>query len=177
MFIAFGRTGSNRGRLPSSSHLQVRPALERLEDRCVLSGAYLQTNLVSDLPGVAINTDAHLVNPWGIAASSSSPFWIADNGTGLSTLYNGSGTPQSLVVTIPPPAGGTPPAAPTGIVFNSTTDFTVSSGGNSGTAVFIFATEDGTISAWSPKVNATNAILEVDNSGTGAVYKGLALGS
>src|SRR5207248_2451905 len=64
-----------------------------------------------------------------------------------------------------------------GIVFNGTTDFTVTSGGKSGTAAFIFATEDGTISAWSPKVNATNAILEVDNSGTGAVYKGLALGS
>jgi uncharacterized protein (TIGR03118 family) len=163
--------------LRPSSRRRTRPGLERLEDRCVLSGAYLQTNLVSDLPGVAINTDANLVNPWGIVASTTSPFWIADNGAGVSTLYNGSGTPQSLVVTIPPPSGGTPPAAPTGIVFNSTTDFTVSSGGKTGTAAFIFATEDGTISAWSPKVNATNAILEVDNSGTGAVYKGLALGT
>jgi uncharacterized protein (TIGR03118 family) len=144
-----------------------------------LSGAYLQTNLVSDLPGVANTTDPNLVNPWGIVASSGSPFWINDNGAGLSTLYNGSGTPQSLVVTIPPPAGGTPPAAPTGIVVNTTSDFMVSSGGKTGTAAFIFATEDGTISAWSPKVNATNAILEIDNStvGLGAVYKGLALGN
>jgi uncharacterized protein (TIGR03118 family) len=174
MFSTIGRTALNHKRRPFAPL-----TLEQLEDRCVLSAAYLQTNLVSDLPGVANTTDPNLVNPWGIVASSSSAFWIADNGTGLSTLYNGSGTPQSLVVTIPPPAGGTSTAAPTGIVFNSTTDFSVSSGGKTGTAAFIFATEDGTISGWSPKVNATNAILEVDNSavGPGAVYKGLALGN
>jgi uncharacterized protein (TIGR03118 family) len=177
MFTTVGCANANRTRRSPPAYRMPRPALERLEDRCVLSGAYLETNLVSDLPGVAINTDAHLVNPWGIAASSSSPFWIADNGTGLSTLYNGSGTPQSLVVTVPPPGGDMPPSAPTGIVFNGTTDFTVSSGGKSGGAAFIFATEDGTISGWSPTVDATHAILEVDNSSTGAVYKGLALGS
>jgi uncharacterized protein (TIGR03118 family) len=154
-----------------------RPSLEVLERRCLLSGAYLQTNLVSDLPGVARTTDANLRNPWGIVASATSPFWIADNATGVSTLYNGSGVAQSLVVTIPPPAGGTPPAAPTGIVFNSTTSFVVSSGGKSGAAAFLFATEDGTISGWNPTVDTTHAILEVDNSAPGAVYKGLALGS
>src|SRR5579862_7587640 len=147
MFTLFGLRSANRQRPPRSSAPAVRPRLEQLEDRCVLSGAYLQTNLVSDLPGVANTTDPNLVNPWGIVSSASSPFWIADNATGLSTLYNGSGVPQSLVVTIPPPAGGTPPAAPDGIVVNTTTDFTVSSGGKSGTAAFIFATEDGTISA------------------------------
>jgi uncharacterized protein (TIGR03118 family) len=179
MFTVFGRTGSNSKRRPSPSRRYARPTLECLEDRRLLSGAYLQTNLVSNLPGVAPNTDPNLTNAWGIVASSTSPFWVADNGSGLSTLYNGSGTPQSLVVTIPPP-GGSPPgttAAPTGIVFNSTTDFVVSSGGKMGAAVFIFDTEDGTISGWSPSVNMNNAILEVDNSGTGAVYKGLALGS
>jgi hypothetical protein len=72
--------------------------------------AYSQTNLVSDLPGVAANTDADLVNPWGIAFGPTSPFWIADNHTGLSTLYNGAGGKLGLVVTIPPPSGGTPPA-------------------------------------------------------------------
>ena len=64
---------------------------------------YNQTNLVSNTPGVAPVTDPVLVNPWGMARSSGSPWWISDNGTGLSTLYNGTGTPQSLVVTIPGP--------------------------------------------------------------------------
>jgi uncharacterized protein (TIGR03118 family) len=177
MFTGFGRTGVNLRRRLSHSCQPVRPALERLEDRYLPSGAYLQTNLVSDLPGVAKTTDANLKNPWGIAASSSSPFWVADNATGVSTLYNGSGVPQSLVVTVPTPASGTPPSAPTGIVFNGTTSFVVSSGSNSGAALFLFDTEDGTISGWNPNVDATHAIREVDNSATGAVYKGLALGS
>jgi uncharacterized protein (TIGR03118 family) len=132
--------------------------------------AYAQTNLVSDLPGVAKNTDSNLVNPWGIAFSATSPFWIADNHTGVATLYNGSGQPfpvgNPLVVTVPPPGGGMPPAAPTGIVFNPTADFAGSH--------FIFATEDGTIAAWT---SGTAAALKVDSSGSGAVYKGLALGN
>src|SRR5207253_2935112 len=76
----------------------VRPRLEALEDRCVLSGNVLQTNLVSDLPGVAQFQDPHLVNPWGISESPASPFWVADNGMGVSTLYNSAGQPQTLVV-------------------------------------------------------------------------------
>ena len=128
--------------------------------------AYFQTNLVSDLPGVANNLDTNLANPWGIAFSPSSPFWISDNHTGLSTLYTGTGQPLGLVVTIPTPVGGTPPAAPTGVVFNAGTDFAGSH--------FIFATEDGTVSAWT---SGTNAILKVDNSASGAVYKGLAIGN
>src|ERR1700694_1961716 len=86
---------------------RCRPTLEALEDRCVLSGTVLQTNLVSDLPGVAKVMDANLVNPWGISESASSPFWVADNNAGVSTLYNSTGTPQPqpqpLVVTIPAP--------------------------------------------------------------------------
>src|SRR5258706_3860574 len=104
---------------------QARPCLEALDDRCLLSGNVLQTNLVSDLPGVAQLQDAILVNPWGISESSTSPFWISDNNAGVSTLYNAPGannTPVSinpLVVSIPTPgaplgAGGTP----TGTVFN-----------------------------------------------------------
>ncbi len=144
-------------------------------------GFYQQTNLVSDLPGVAKVTDPHLINSWGILHNSTSPFWIADNGTGVSTLYNGAGTPIALVVTIPPP-GGSPAgttAAPTGVVFNGTSGFVVSNGTTSGPARFIFSTEDGTISGWNPAVNPTNAILEVDNSqaSPSAVYKGLAMGS
>jgi uncharacterized protein (TIGR03118 family) len=167
----------------TSSSVGFKPRIESLEDRNLLSTVFLQSNLVSDIPGVARFTDPNLVNPWGIAASPNGPFWINDNGAGVSTLYNGNGTAQSLVVTVPlPPLSTATNSAPTGIVFNSTTNFTVTAGGKTGTAAFIFATEDGTISAWSPAVNLNNAILEVDNSLTptplaGAVYKGLALGS
>lgn len=151
-------------------------------------GFYRQTNLVSDLPGVAQVTDEHLVNAWGIVHGPTTPFWISDNGTGFSTLYNGAGMPfppppnGPLVVTIPPP-GGSPEgttAAPTGVVFNGTQGFVVSlltpTGLKSGPAAFIFATEDGTISGWNPGVDRTHAILKVDKS-PGAVYKGLAIGS
>jgi uncharacterized protein (TIGR03118 family) len=160
---------------------------------CSAQSIYVRTNLVSDIAGVANFTDPHLVNAWGIvAADGNGPFWIADNGTGFSTLYNGNGvafpSASPLVVTIPIPphsrAGAV--AAPTGIVFNGTSDFVVSAGGKSGPALFIFATEDGTISGWNPTVNLTHAILVVNNSGPGnsadrtklgAVYKGLAIGN
>jgi uncharacterized protein (TIGR03118 family) len=138
-----------------------------------------QVNLVSDLPGVAAHFDKNLANPWGIAFSPGGPFWIADNQTGVSTLYNGHGASQSSPFIVPPPAGS--PAgtlsSPDGIVFNGTNGFDVSGGGNSGTAYFIFATEDGTISGWNPGVGGQDATLVVDNSngGTGAVYKGLAM--
>jgi len=137
------------------------------------SNSYVQTNLVSDLAGVAATTDPNLINPWGISASSGamgSPMWVADNGNGLSTLYTGAGAVLSLVVTIPPPAGGMGPAAPTGTVFNTTTQFLV----NGNPAKFLFSTEDGTISGWN---GGTAAVLEVDNSSSHAVYKGLALGA
>jgi uncharacterized protein (TIGR03118 family) len=162
---------------------RFKPSVELLEDRNLLSTVFLQSNLVSDIPGVARFTDPNLVNPWGIAASPNGPFWISDNGMGLSTLYNGNGSAQSLVVSVPLPlSSAATNSAPTGIVFNGTTDFTVTSGTKTGVAAFIFAAEDGTISAWSPTVSLNNAILEVDNSAnptaaTGAVYKGLAMGS
>jgi uncharacterized protein (TIGR03118 family) len=132
---------------------------------------YVERKLVSDIPGEAEQTDPNLVNPWGIAFSPTSPFWIADNHAGVSSLYNSSGQPLSLVVTIPPPAGGTPPAAPTGVVYNNTPDFLVGAGLP---ARFIFATEDGTIASWN---SGANAVLKADNSASGAIYKGLALGS
>jgi uncharacterized protein (TIGR03118 family) len=134
--------------------------------------AYLQHNLVSDLAGQADHTDTNLVNPWGITASATSPFWVSDNHSGFSTLYNSTGGVLSLVVTIPPPAGGQPPAAPTGIIFNGDSkSFLV---GTNQPARFIFATEDGTISGWN---SGSNAVLQVDNSASGTVYKGLALAS
>ena len=146
-------------------------------------GFYRQTNLVSDIPGLARFTDSNLVNPWGLSHSPTSPWWVSDNGKGVSTLYRGDGTPfpvgSPLVVTIPPPKGspaGTT-SAPTGNVFNGTNDFVVTGPNGSGPSRFIFATEDGTISGWNPNADPTNAILEVDNSASGAVYKGLAIGS
>jgi uncharacterized protein (TIGR03118 family) len=135
---------------------------------------YQQHNLVSDGFVPADHVDPNLVNPWGLSSSGTSPFWVSDNGTGVSTLYNGAGEPfpvgSPLVVTIP---HGTP----TGQVFNGTADFTLDTGFPS---FFIFATEDGTISGWSlffPTFLPTAAILKVDNSAAGAVYKGLAIGS
>jgi uncharacterized protein (TIGR03118 family) len=138
---------------------------------------YIQHNLVSDQPNVAITTDPALKNAWGLAFSPTGPFWIADNHTGLSTVYNGSAAKLGITVTIPPPNGSTDTAAPTGIVFNGTAGFVVSQGGNSGPATFIFATEDGTISGWNFNVNPGAAILMRDLSSSGAVYKGLALAS
>src|SRR5882762_5107085 len=103
------------------------------------AGQYSQVNLVSDLPGRAANTDPQLRNPWGVVNPPGGPLWVSDNATGVSTLYPGNGAKQSLVVTIPPPAGGTGPAAPTGVVWN-TRGFVVSKGTTSGVAAFIFST-------------------------------------
>jgi uncharacterized protein (TIGR03118 family) len=144
------------------------------------ANSYVQHNLVSDLPGMADQTDANLVNPWGLATSSISPFWVGNNHSGISTVYNTAGRPfplaTPLVVAVPlPPAARTssnpPPAAPTGITFNDTPGFNVAAGKP---ALFLFAAEDGTVSGWNAGVDPANAILLVDNSASGAVYKGLA---
>lgn len=135
---------------------------------------YVQHNLVSDVSGLADNTDSNLVNPWGVSFNPTGPFWVSNNGTGTSTLYNGAGTPQALVVTIPAPGGGI--SKPTGQVFNGTSDFTLTPTPDN-PARFLFATEDGTIAGWNPNVNPNTAILKVDNSGSDAIYKGLALGN
>ena len=142
---------------------------------------YTQHNLVSDVPGMADQTDAHLVNPWGLAASSTSPFWVANNHSGTSTLYNSSGQPfpaaTPLVVIVPAPpapqASQNPrPSAVVGVVFNDMAGFNVAPGKP---ALFLFATEDGTISGWSSAADPVNAILMVDNSANGAQYTGLAI--
>jgi uncharacterized protein (TIGR03118 family) len=120
--------------------------------------------------------DPNLVNGWGLAFFPTSPFWVSDNGTGLSTLYDHSGTILGLVVTIPP-AHGAPAGSkgtPTGIIANPTTGFAVTEKGHTGSAPFIFDTLDGTISGWSPGVDGTHAIIAVDNSASHAAYTGLA---
>jgi uncharacterized protein (TIGR03118 family) len=134
---------------------------------------YTVTNLVSDLPGKAQHQDTSLINAWGISYAPGGYFWVSDNGTGLSTLYNSTGLKQALVVTIPSSSGsGT--GSPTGQAYNGTTDFVVSQNGHSGAAQFIFATFDGTISGWNPGVNANTAVIAVNN--TGAWYTGLTMG-
>jgi uncharacterized protein (TIGR03118 family) len=129
------------------------------------------TNLVSDGAAPAVTTDPDLVNAWGLARSPTGPFWVSDAGTGLSTIYDGSGAKLGLTVTIPTAPGGSPPSSPTGIVFNGTSGF--QTGG--ATPLFIFDTEQGVIASWAPAFGS-NAVVAVDNSATGAIYKGLALG-
>jgi uncharacterized protein (TIGR03118 family) len=140
---------------------------------------FTQTNLVSDVPGMAGRTDPNLVNPWGMALGVNSGIWISDNGSGKAPSYDGTGQPipsgSPQVVTIPAPGNGGH-SSPTGIATNDTTGFVISAGGKSGPSIELFATEDGTIAGWNGSVNPTNAVIAVDNSATGAVYKGLALG-
>ena len=129
---------------------------------------YAQHNFVSDGAVSADHVDAALVNAWGLVASTTSPWWVADNGTDSSTLYNGNtGATIALRVGV---AG-----APTGVVFNGGSSFVVTNGTASGPARFIFATEGGTILGWNPAVAVTRAVVAVDNSAAGAVYKGLAI--
>jgi uncharacterized protein (TIGR03118 family) len=137
--------------------------------------SYQQHNLVSDGNIPADHTDPNLVNAWGLAFGPTTPAWVADNGTGVATLYDGLGTARSLVVTIPA-ADGTSTGRPTGVVFNgnaAANDFPVSKGTVSAGSVFIFATEDGVIAGWAPSVDGTHAISAVTRPNT--VYKGLAL--
>src|SRR5246127_1469918 len=150
-----------------------------------MAQAYQQTNLVSDIQGLAQNPpngqpDMQLVNPWGLVASPTSPWWVSDNNAGVSTLYNGQGVKQGLVVNIPSPVSGVA-GTPTGVVFTGTAGFTFQVKGTTASAAFTFVTEDGTIVAWGPAINPhdlpNDAFVVVDNSSNptaaaGAVYKG-----
>ena len=157
----------------------------------IASRAYQQTNLVSDIPGLALHTDPNLRNSWGTSTGPGLPIWVSDNATGVATLYDGQGNPQpgpgnqQLVVSVPAPPSAGPGAAgaPDGTVFNPTPDgFAVAGNGVSAPARFLFATEDGTIAGWNPAVDPARAVIAVDRSAVtgqagdhGAVYKGLAL--
>ncbi len=134
-------------------------------------------NLQSDVGGVADRTDPNLVNPWGLAVGPTGIFWVADNHTGVSTLYAPNGKPNPLVVTIPASSGiATDVASPTGLVFNPNAGAFLLSDGKP--ALFIFDAEDGGISAWNPgSTPVTKAVLVGNNSTSGAIYKGLAIGN
>ena len=142
---------------------------------------YQLTNLVSDQVGQAHTIDPLLANAWGLARSATGPWWISDNDTGWSTIYDAAGKIEQLRVLIPTagngpisPSGLNGPGTPTGIVFNgSSTDFQV----QGWSSVFLFATLDGTISAWAPGLNANLSTLAVDNSANKSSYTGLAITS
>jgi uncharacterized protein (TIGR03118 family) len=156
-----------------------------------VAAGFVETDLISnvspltDSNGIVHTTpiqDGKLLNPWGLAASTTSPFWVADNGAGVSTLYNVPVPPASvsknpLVVSIPAPGGMA--GHPTGVVFNIAPGaFNITKGTTTASASFLFATEDGTILGWSSMVDAANAIIVVPKPGvmaSGAVYKGLAI--
>jgi uncharacterized protein (TIGR03118 family) len=135
---------------------------------------FKQRNLVSDGGVPAAHIDRNLVNGWGVAFNPFGFVWVADADGMVSTLYDGNGNVQSLVVQIPTPTmsiGG----HPTGIVFNGSSEFITSHAGLSGPSRFLFATEQGVIAAWAPNVDLTHAIRMVNRGSSGAVYKGLAL--
>jgi uncharacterized protein (TIGR03118 family) len=145
--------------------------------------AYIVTNLVANTAGTAPVVDPNLVDPWGIAISTSSPFWVSNHLSGTSTLYNGSGTITPTVVIIPKGSASAAGALgrPTGQVQNNlSTAFPsafVLPAPNSKVSSFIFCTDDGTISGWNGSVTASTAVVTVDNSAAGAIYKGMAIGT
>ena len=137
---------------------------------------YTVTNLVSNQSAIGANpADPALVNGWGLIALATSPFWVSDNGTGLSTLYNSAGQKQALVVTVPAAGGSTGRGTPTGVIGNTTGQFNITANGKTASPPFIFATQDGTISAWNPTVDPTHAIITVDRSGIHASYTALTM--
>ena len=137
------------------------------------ASTYVLHNLTSDVAGLADQTDQNLVNPWGMALSQTGGFWIANNHSGTSTVYDGNGrafpTANPVVVNT-----GSPGSSPTGVAVNGTPAFELMPGNP---AMFLFASESGTISGWNPAVDPANAKLMVDQSAAGAVYKGLAVGA
>lgn len=141
---------------------------------------YQLTNLSSNQAGQAHHIDPLLANGWGMARGATSAWWIADNTSGWSTLYDEHGVTQALRVLIPTtgngpdsPTGMNGPGTPTGMVFNSSSNFQV----QGWPALFLFDTLDGTISGWTFKSNPNQAIIAVDNGKAGAVYTGLAISS
>jgi len=132
---------------------------------------YRLTNLSSNQVRQARHDDPLLVNGWGLVHAPGSPWWVADNNSGWSTLYDNKGNTISQLKVLIPTAGENGPGTPTGIVWNGSPEFQV----QGAAAVFIFATLDGTISGWAPSVNFNQSIVAVNNANKGAVYTGLAI--
>ena len=133
------------------------------------SSSYRQTNLMSDIPGVARMTDPDLVNPWGMSELPGGPLWVSDNGSDVATVYVGA--QHGAPLTKAPLTVDTPGGAPTGQVAYTGSAFPITDGTNTASARFIFDSESGDITAWSPTVLPTDPVVHVPK----AVYKGLAL--
>jgi uncharacterized protein (TIGR03118 family) len=155
--------------LPSAGSGSGAPALPP-----ALASRFTMRALVGDQG--APNIDRNLINGWGVAFNPTGFVWVANEGSSMSTLYDGNGVPNSLIVAIPAPAGA-PAAHPTGIVFNGTQDFRIGPAGATAASPFIFATLTGTLAAWSPTINRTNALTAYDGSGEGRAFTALAIAS
>ena len=177
-FASAPRPSSTRHRLKGLMPLAV--AVMLCLPQAAAARAIREVNLVTDDQSVlaslgftpAASVDPNLINPWGVAESPTGPFWVSNQGSGTSTLYNSSGTPQPLVVAVP--GREAPPTGPTGQVFNPGGGFTLANGA---TARFLFANLDGSISGWNPAAG-TNALRAVTPTGErAAAYTGLAIGT
>ena len=140
---------------------------------------YIQTKLVSDVPGLAPNTNRKLINPWGFSENPDGQFRVAANGTGRAILLDAQGEREAADIIIPPPPGSPSKtiSTPNGVVSNTTSGFAITFNGNTAPATLLFSTEDGTIAGWNPSLSQTRAVIGNDQSSNGAVYKGLALGT
>jgi uncharacterized protein (TIGR03118 family) len=173
-----------RNRLrPSGTRQSVRrPSrrlmLEYLEDRTLPSTGFIETPLVSNVPGLAPNRDRELLNPWGFFETPSGQFRVAANGSGQGILFNAQGQKSGADINIPPPAGSPPgtTSTPNGVISNPTSDFVITFKGRSAPATLLFSTEDGTIVGWNPSLSQTRSVIAADQSGNGAVYKLLTMG-
>lgn len=147
----------------------------------VAEAQYQLKNLVSNQVKQAVHTDPLLVNGWGLVHGPGTPWWVSDNNSGWSTLYEANGNQVTALKVLIPTAGNGPssptglngPGSPTGVVFNGSNDFQV----QGWSSIFLFATLDGTINGWAPQSNRNEAIQAVDNSANNAVYTGLAITS
>jgi uncharacterized protein (TIGR03118 family) len=135
---------------------------------------YVQMNIVSDIATNSPHLDTRLVNPWGLIAAPD-VVWINDNGPGLTTAYGPFGRSLKFAIHIPSPGDPRGGGTPSGLVFNDTHHFVITNGMRRAPSTFLMATEDGTIVAWSHSISGTNGVIVVDNSASGAVYKGLAI--
>jgi uncharacterized protein (TIGR03118 family) len=158
--------------LPANAQMPYGGMPQAASSTSSANGGYVQVNLVSDLASNATHLDNRLVNAWGIVAGPR-VVWVNDNGSGLATAYDPTGKPGTKAIAVPAPGGGS--GTPSGLVFNNSDAFILAQGGKSEPSTFLIATEDGTVAAWNSAVTGSNAVIVIDNSGSGAVYKGLAI--
>lgn len=168
-------TGSN-SLLNVASAILLGLSMGGLSGSTLAAGGCVLSSLVSDEAVVAPFVDTSLVNPWGILTGPEGHLIVADNHAGVATFYHPSGHPVPLKVVIPNPAGDM--GAPTDLGLNwSERDFLIAKGKRHDESILLFATEDGTIAGWNPEVDAGQAVIAVDNSAAGAIYKSIALGA